>query len=161
MLGAPIELVEYGDYQCPHCGAAYPVTKELINTYGDDMAFVFRHFPLTQIHPMAFPAALAAEAAGRQRQFWGMHDLIFENQLQLSENALLEFARTLHLNMTVFRQDLQDPALGEKIEAHFESGVRSGVNGTPSFFINGVKYNGSHDYNSLAGTIEMIMNKTF
>jgi len=157
--GASIELVEYGDYQCPHCAAAHPVVKEIKNAFGKDLKFVFRHFPLSTVHPMALPAAIAAEAADRQQRFWLMHDLIYENQEQLSEYALLEYAKALRLNMATFRMDLQDASLAEKVESHFESGVRSGVNGTPSFFINGYKYNGTYDYDSLFGAIEMMMNE--
>jgi protein-disulfide isomerase len=124
------------------------------------MLIVYRHFPLSEIHPYAFPAAIAAEAAARQRHFWAMHDMIFENQSVLSEYALIEFATTLRLNMTTFKADLQDPALAEKVESHFESGVRSGVNGTPSFFINGFKYNGGYDFDSLSRAIQMSMHHT-
>jgi protein-disulfide isomerase len=157
--GAPIELVEYGDYQCPHCGAAHPVTKELQSGFGEDLCFIYRHFPLSNIHPMAIPAAVAAEAAARQHQFWAMHDMIFENQQQLSDFALLEFARILRLNLASFKMDLQDPTLFEKIESHFESGVRSGVNGTPTFFINGERYSGNYTFESMSEAIDMIMHK--
>jgi protein-disulfide isomerase len=151
---AIITLVEFGDYQCPHCGRAHPVVKEIQKNFRDQLRFVFRHFPLSNVHEYALPAAIAAEAAGRQHKFWQMHDIIFEQQDQLSEVALIEFAAILRLNMPTFERDLQDKALEEKVEADFESGVRSGVNGTPSFFINGIKYNGPFDYASLSNVIE-------
>jgi len=106
------------------------------------------------VHEYAFPAAIAAEAAGRQRKFWEMHDMIFERQSLLNEYTLLEFATEVGLKIPAFKIDLQDPKLIEKVEADFESGIRSGVNGTPSFFINGDKHNGPFDYATLASAIE-------
>lgn len=149
-----VTLVEYGDYQCPHCGAAFPVVKQIQKAFAKNLRFAFRHFPLSNVHEYAFPAALAAEAAGRQGKFWEMHDMLFEQQSFLNEYALLEFAQEVGLKIPAFKMDLQDPELSEKIEADFESGVRSGVNGTPSFFINGYKYSASFDYATLAWAIE-------
>jgi protein-disulfide isomerase len=103
---------------------------------------------------MALPAAIAAEAAGKQNQFWEMHDVIFENQMALSKIAVFKFAKMLSLNIPAFEKDLQDKSLAEKIEADFESGIKSGVNGTPSFFINGYKYEGSYDFDSLMQGIQ-------
>jgi protein-disulfide isomerase len=151
---AVVELVEYGDYQCPHCGAAHPVVKSVEDAFHGKLKFVYRHFPLMEIHPMAVPAAIAAEAADLQGKFWKMHDMIFENQAILSIPALVEFARVLDLNIPAFERDMQDRSLLEKVEADFESGMRSGVNGTPSFFINGEKYNGSYDFIALSGAID-------
>ncbi|HTQ29369.1 MAG TPA: thioredoxin domain-containing protein [Puia sp.] len=150
---APLTLVEYGDYQCPHCGAAYPILKRIEHEYAGRLRFVFRNFPLSNVHEFALPAALAAEAAGKQQRFWEMHDLLFQHQDELSRMAIQEFAMVLRLNIPVFKMDLQDKALEEKIESDFESGVRSGVNGTPSFFINGTKYNGAYDQRSLSKAI--------
>jgi protein-disulfide isomerase len=152
--GARLELVEYGDYQCPHCGAAYPIVKQILKKFGKDLKFIFRHFPLSNIHEYALPAAIASEAAARQQKFWQMHDIIFENQSLLNDHAFAGFAVTIGLNITAFKMDLLDEALAQKVEANFESGIRSGVNGTPSFFINGFKYVGSFDYDSLAVAIE-------
>jgi protein-disulfide isomerase len=154
---APIELVEYGDYQCPHCGLAHPMVKNIRKAFSKKIKFVFRHFPLSNIHEYALPAALAAEAAAKQHKFWEMHDIIFENQPQLSEYSLLDFALELGLNIPLFRMDIQDPKFAEKVERDFESGVRSGVNGTPSFFINGFKYNGPYDFPSLSAAIESFL----
>lgn len=152
---AIIKLVEFGDYQCPHCGAAYPVVKQLQATYTQQLLFAYRHFPMSNAHEYALPAALAAEAAGRQGRFWEMHDLIFENQAVLGEHVFPELARTLKLNMAAFASDRQDEALRKKVEADFESGVRSGVNGTPSFYMNGYKYTGDYSYEAMAAEIEI------
>lgn len=149
-----VTLVEYGDYQCPHCGAAFPIVKQIQKTFVKNLRFAFRHFPLSNVHKYAFPAALAAEAAGRQGKFWEMHDMLFERQSMLNEYAFLEFAEEVGLRIPAFKMDLQDPTLVEKVEADFESGMRSGVNGTPSFFINGNKHDGPFDYATLALAIE-------
>lgn len=140
---AAVELVEYGDYQCPHCGRAYPIIKRVQAALGDSLKFVFRNFPLNEAHPQAFIAAVAAEAAGRQNAFWEMHDIIFENQESLERLPFGDFAKTLGLDTVKFEEDLADPALASKVEADFDSGIRSGVNGTPSFFINGIRYDES------------------
>ena len=145
VLGNPdamIELVEYGDYQCPHCGHAYPIIKNVQRKLGADLKFVFRNFPLSEMHPDAFSAALATEAAGLQQKFWDMHDIIFENQQALDLESLFLYAKTIGLDLERFKNDIQENTLTSKVEQDFESGVRSGVNGTPSFFINGKKYNG-------------------
>jgi protein-disulfide isomerase len=139
---APLELVEYGDYQCPHCGRAYPIIKNLQRSLGPDLKFVFRNFPLSEIHPDAFNAAVSAEAAGLQQKFWAMHDIIFENQQELDFESLFLYAKTIGLDLERFKNDIQKNTLISKVEHDFESGIRSGVNGTPSFFINGKKYNG-------------------
>lgn len=140
---AAIELVEFGDYQCPHCGHAHPIIKHVQKEMGDQLKFVFRNFPLAEIHPQARLAAVAAEAAGRQGKYWEMHDVIFEHQQHLRLSSLLEYARGLDLNMEQFEIDLSSDELMEIVEDDFESGVRSGVNGTPTFFVNGHKYGGS------------------
>jgi protein-disulfide isomerase len=149
-----IILVEYGDLQCPYCGEAYPVIKEIEKKFKTQLAFVFRHFPLREVHPYAEAAAVATEAAARQGKFWEMHDLIYENQMKLGPEFLSQSARQLHLDMHAFLQDINDEELADKVEASFESGVISGVNGTPSFYINGTKYEGSYDLRSLSRAIE-------
>lgn len=140
---APLELVEYGDYQCPYCGQAYPIVKNLLRSLGADIKFVFRNFPLSELHPDAFNAAVAAEAAGLQKKYWDMHDIIFENQQELDMESLFLYAKKIGLDLERFKNDIQKNELSTKVEQDFESGVRSGVNGTPSFFINGIKYNGN------------------
>jgi protein-disulfide isomerase len=156
MRGDPksaIILVEYGDFQCPHCGAAYPIVKQIEKKYSKDLAFVFRQFPLSESHPFAVAAAVASEAAAIQGRFWEMHALLFEYQSRLSAATILHHAKTLELDMVRFEKDIQDPTLFKKVDASFESGILSGVNGTPSFFINGIKYNGSYDFNSISEAI--------
>ena len=139
---AQIELVEYGDYQCPHCGEAYTIVKYIQSELGDSLKFVFRNFPLKKVHPLAMAAAMASEAAGQQGKFWEMHDILFENQVKLSHNSILLFAEQLGLDVDDFKTDLTSPELERKVLGDFESGLRSGVNATPTFFINGDKYEG-------------------
>lgn len=151
---AIIELVEYGDYQCPYCGHAYLIIKKIQQLFDKDLRFVFRNFPLSEIHTQAKIAAIAAEAAGLQGRFWDMHDIIFENQQNLSPSFLIEYARKIGLDVDRFKTDLENEACVAAVEADFESGVRSGVNGTPSFFINGAKYNGPWNEDNLASRIK-------
>ncbi|MBD3903867.1 thioredoxin domain-containing protein [Chryseobacterium sp. Ch-15] len=142
-LNSDLVIVEYGDYQCPYCGAAYPVLKELMKEFGSQVKFVFRNFPLSEMHQYAKAAAIAAEAANLQGKFWEMHDAIYENQQNLNELYLFELAEHVGLNINQFKEDIQKAELAEKVDSDFESGVMSGVNGTPSFFINGNKFNGN------------------
>jgi protein-disulfide isomerase len=118
---------------------------------------VFRHFPLAEVHPFAQAAAVASEAAANQGKFWEMHGLIYEYQSRLSPQTLIRHAETLKLDMKRFEKDTQDPSLFDKVEAGFESGIISGVNGTPCFFINGAKYNGSYEFDSLSRELEFII----
>ena len=158
MRGNPksvVILVEYGDFQCPHCGAAYPVVKQIEKKYSKELAFVFRQFPLSESHPFAMAAAVASEAAAIQGKFWEMHALLFEYQSRLSPVTILHHAKTIELDMVRFEKDIQDPEIFKKVEDSFESGIVSGVNGTPSFFINGVKYNGYYDLESISTAIEL------
>jgi protein-disulfide isomerase len=153
-LDAPIELVEYGDYQCPHCGRAYPIIKSIQRKLGNKLKFVFRNFPLAEIHPDATKAAVAAEIAASQGKFWEMHDIIFEHQEALDDESLIKYAAEIELDLQKLNSDLQKPEFVEKVENDFESGIRSGVNGTPSFFINGVKYNGSWEENQFLAHLQ-------
>lgn len=160
ILGSPgvsIELVEYGDFQCSSCGKAYPIMKAIQKKFGKDLAFIFRHFPKTYAHEYSLPAALASEAASRQNKFWLMHDMIFENQSRLNNDVILEFAVTLKLDVDAFKKDLHEIALAKKVETDFESGARSGVTGTPSFFINGDRYDGDYDFDSLSEALELLV----
>lgn len=136
---APIELVEYGDYECPYCGEAYPLIKEIQKKLGKELKFVFRNFPLTNMHKDAKIAAIASEAAGAQGKFWEMHDIMFENQRHLKESDLIKYAEKIGLDVEKFKKDLKDPQLIEKVDSDFEGGIRSGVNKTPSFYVNGEK----------------------
>ena len=151
---APVTLVEYGDYECPYCGEAYVVVKALQERLGDQMCFVFRNFPLTQVHPHAEEAAEAAEAAGAQGKFWEMHDLLYENQDALEPEDLVQYARALKLDLPRFVLEMREHVYAQRVREDFRSGVRSGVNGTPTFFINGVRHNGPFDLVSLLAAIE-------
>jgi len=152
---APCTLVEYGDYQCPSCGQAYPIVKRVQKHYGKRLSFVFRNFPLTQMHPFAEPAAEAAEFAGANGKFWGMHDLIYENQARLGDDDLLpELAKQLHLAPAKLLEALESREFEPRVKSDFSSGVRSGVNGTPSFFINGQRHDGPYDFASLVEAID-------
>ena len=143
---ATVTLVEYGDYQCPYCRAAYPLVRELREQFGEDMRFVFRNFPLTQWHPLAQLAAQLAEAAATLERFWPMHDWLFENQPGWSEGGakiLLRGIAAVELDTTAIEQALLQPRIAHRIEADFKSGLRSGVSGTPTFFVNGQLHQGA------------------
>jgi len=133
-------LVEYGDYECPHCGAAYPVLKRVRRTLEHELGFVFRNFPLSEMHPHALQAAEAAEAAGAQGKFWEMHDLLFDNQNALGRSHLNRYAAQLGLDLKRFEAELDSHVHLDRIREDIGSGVRSGVNGTPTLFINGARY---------------------
>jgi protein-disulfide isomerase len=151
---APVTLLEYGDYECPFCGRAFWELKKLESLVEDEVRFVFRHFPLAQMHPHALQAAEAAEAAGAQGLFWEMHDRLFMNQRNLEASALMSYAADLGLDITRFAQDLQEHRHLPKVRRHFMEGVRSGVNGTPTFFINGERWNGPYTAEALRAGIE-------
>jgi protein-disulfide isomerase len=144
-----IVLLEYGDYECPYCGAAYPVGKELQKRMKGKMSFAFRNFPLANAHPHAELAAEAAEAAAAQGKFWEMHDALYENQAALEPENLEQYAAAVGLDLRRFTKEMNEHVYTSKVKDDFRSGVRSGVNGTPSFFINGVLYNGSYDVHSI------------
>lgn len=146
---APLVLVEYGDYQCPHCGEAHALVKEIQRLLGQRLCFVFRHFPLTTIHPFAAHAAEAAEAAGAQGTFWPMHDLLFENQHELRDEALASYAASLGLDARRMMDEIMNGTHVARVREDFRTGVRSGVNGTPSLFINGVRFDGEVNVASL------------
>jgi protein-disulfide isomerase len=150
---ALVTLVEYGDFECPFCGQAYPIVKAIQDRFGDQLRFVWRNFPLAQAHPHAQGAAEAAEAAGAQGAFWGMHDLLFAHQDALGERFYIQCATALGLDVDRFRRDLTDHAYASRVREDFLSGVRSGVNGTPTFFINGRRHDGPWDADSLAAAI--------
>ncbi|HVH67152.1 MAG TPA: thioredoxin domain-containing protein [Gemmatimonadales bacterium] len=140
---APVTLVEYGDYECPHCGHAYPIVKQVRQRMGRRMRFVYRNFPLRESHPHAQHAAEAAEAAGAQGEFWDMHDRLFERQFALDDAYLIEYAGDLGLDVARIRRELESRLYEPRVREDFRSGVASGVNGTPTFFINGVRYDES------------------
>lgn len=141
-IKAPIALVEYGDYQCPFCGEAHPIVKAVQERLGERLCFAFRNFPLANMHSHAEHAAEAAEAAGAQGQFWDMHDLLFENQDALDDNALAKYASALGLDSQKLIDEVRAGAHSARIREDFRGGTRNGVNGTPTFFINGERYDG-------------------
>jgi protein-disulfide isomerase len=151
---APLTLLEYGDFQCPFCGRAFWELKKLESMAKDEYRYVFRHFPLAQLHPFALPAAEAAEAAGAQGRFWEMYETLFMNQQNLHPSAIVTYAANLDLDLTQFRRDLEEHRHVPKVRRDFMEGVRSGVNGTPTFFINGERWNGPYTADTLLARIE-------
>ena len=151
---APVTLVEYGDFECPHCGAMEPVIRNLRASAGDNLRFVYRHFPLTGSHPHAELAAETAEAAGAQGAFWPMHDLLLANQQALTAHDLERYAARLGLDVGAFTTGVEQHAYQRGVQADFMSGVRSGVGGTTTFYINGVRYDGDYDEEALQKAIQ-------
>lgn len=150
---APVTLVVYGDYECPYTRRANDAVRETQPGFGDRLRFVFRHFPLTEIHPHAQRAAEAAEAAARQDRFWEMHDHLFAHQRALEEDDLSRYAAELGLDPSRFDRDMVGSDLGERIERDVESGLESGVQGTPALFINGMRYAGSYEAGALQAAL--------
>jgi len=151
---AVVTLVEYGDYECPHCGRAYPIVKQIQEQLGPRLRFVFRNFPLAEIHPHAQHAAEAAEAAAAQGHFREMHHALFEHQRALADPDLMRYAAEIGLDRAQFRHELEDHSHAPRVREDFRSGVRSGVNGTPTFFINGFRHDGSWDLETLMEALE-------
>ncbi len=151
---APVTLLEYADFECPYSGQAYFVARQLQEDLGDKLNFVFRSFPLTQIRPHALPAALAAEAADKQGAFWDMHDMLFEQQHRLEPEYLIAFAQVLGLDIERFIMDMTSEETAARVRQDFVGGIRSGVDGTPTFFINGRRHNGPYDYETLKKAID-------
>ncbi len=150
---AAVTLVEYGDYECPYCGAAYPIVKQVQARMGERLRFVFRNFPITTSHPHAEQAAEAAEAAATQGRFWPMHDLLYENQRNLGDRDLRAYAEQLALDVELFETELAGHVHAERVRQDFMSGVRSGVNGTPTFYINGGRHDDSYDLETLLAAL--------
>ncbi len=150
---APVTLVEYGDFQCPSCGQAYPIVKRLQKHFGDRLRFIYREYPLP-MHPMAEPAAEAAEFAAHHGKFWPMHDSLYENQTQLSEDLFLDLAEDLKLDGKALAEALDKGDFQARVQEDLESGNGSRVGGTPTFFINGEQHGGSFDQGTLTRAIE-------
>ncbi len=142
-IEAPIKLVEYGDFECPFCGQAYPVVKAIQRELGNSLCFAYRHFPITTVHLHAEHAGEAAEAAGAHGKFWEMYDILFQNQDALEDEDLAGYAAVLGLDADRVMAEILAGAYSGRIREDFSSGVRTGVNGTPTFFINGVRYDGA------------------
>jgi len=154
---APVTLLEYGDYECPHCRATHAVVADVRLRMGTLLRFAYRHFPLTNVHPHAQRAAEAAEAAGAQGRFWPMHARLFEYQEALEDGHLLVHAETVGLDVSRFARELAAGIHTRRVREDFMSGVRSGVNGTPTFYINNIRYDGGHDAASLIEGIELAL----
>ena len=146
---AAYTLVEYGDYECPDCGRLYVILRDLQSELASRLRIVFRHYPLSGVHHHAQQAAEAAEAAGAQDKFWEMHTLLFERQQALRTKDLICYARELTLDVKRFRQELKNETHRERVRADFIAGVQNGVHGTPGLFLNGVRYDGEWDKESL------------
>ena len=156
---APVTLVEYGDYECPYCLKAYPIVKSIQKRMGDKLRFVFRNFPLTTLHPHAQYAAEAAEIAGAQGRFWEMHDYLFEHQQELEISSLKQHAAALGLDTERFNYDMDNHTQAPRVREDFLSGVRSGVNATPTFFINGTRHNGPWEIRPLLSALQKAVNQ--
>ncbi len=157
---AAVTLVQYGDYECPYTRQSTTIVRAIQQQLGDQLRFVFRNFPLTEIHPHALHAALAAEAAATQGKFWQMHDYIFHHQHTLEDSDLEQFAVAVGLDMQQYAVALADQRALVRIEEDVEGGERSGVQGTPTFFINGVVYRGSWEHNALLAALHLRHGRT-
>jgi formate-nitrite transporter family protein len=151
--GAAVTLVEYGDFECPFCGSAFPELKRLLRELGGRARFVFRHFPMSEQHPRAEPAAELAEAAGAQGRFWEMHDLLYQRQAALGDGHLVAYARELGLDAPRVQRELEQRVHRARVREDFQSGVRSGVSGTPMFFINGRRHEEPGDAGTLRAAL--------
>ncbi len=152
--GAPVTVVEYGDFECPHCKQASGAVKLLLARFDQKIRFVFRHFPLEEVHPHALRAAEVAECAGAQGRFWQMHDLLFEKQSHLEQAQLRHYARSLELDMARFTAELDDEIYLQRVREHQHSGNASGVRSTPAFFVNGRTQDVSYGLGSLFEAVE-------
>ncbi|SEE89881.1 Protein-disulfide isomerase [Burkholderia sp. WP9] len=154
-FGAPVTLIEYGDFECPYCGAMYGVIKAVQQAMGPQLRFVFRHFPLTDMHAHALHAAQFSEAAATQGKFWEAHDILYENQTALSDTDLARYAAQLGLHARDLAAAFEGTYDG-RIQHDFDSGLRSGVNGTPTLFINGQRYDGERDAETLLEALRAV-----
>jgi protein-disulfide isomerase len=151
--GARVTLVEYGDFECPHCAAAYPIVRRLLGSLGNSLRFAFRHYPIVVRHDHAQLAAEASEAAAAQGKFWPMHDLLFEHQEALDLESLVSYAARLGLDLARFRAELEGRIYAARVYEQMEGGEASGVSWTPTFFINGGRYGSAPDLEGLAQAV--------
>lgn len=156
-LDAMVTLVEYGDYECSHCGRAHPIVQEILRTMGDKIRFVFRHFPLSEIHPHALHAAVASEFASDNGKFWEMHDVLFEKQQHLHDSDIAQYAEALGLDRVDLSRAVESEELFARVNQDFSTGIRSGVNGTPTFFLNGVRHDVSWEYDVLVAALTEVL----
>lgn len=156
LAGASVTLVEYGDYQCPYCGSAYPIVKKLQSAMGSDLRFVFRNFPLKEAHPQALHAAIAAEAVGLRDEaaFWKMHDTLYEHQRALDDSHLFQYAKALGVPSDEVAAAFEGGKAMDRVRADFRSGIKSGVNGTPTFYVNGVRFD--EDWTDVAAFLSVL-----
>ena len=154
---APIKLLEYGDYECPFCGEVYQVVKEIQQRFGKNLCFTFRNFPLVNSHPHSERAAQAAEAAATQERFWGMHDYLFEHQNALEDSDLARYAVALGLDAERLMSEISSGVHAPRVREDIHSGARNGVNGTPTFFINGTRYDGPPEFRELAAHLKLFL----
>lgn len=154
-ISAPVTLVQYGDFECPYCGHAYPIIKDLQTRMEGRLRFVFRNFPISTSHPHAEHAAEAAEAAAAQGKFWEMHDLLYERQRHLADEDLHAYAEEVGLDTERFDTEMAGHVHAARVREDFMSGIRSGVNGTPTFYINGVRHDDSYEGDVLLIALEL------
>ena len=145
-LDAKLTVVEYGDYQCPYCGQAYPIVEQLLSTFADSMRLIFRNLPLADMHPHAEAAAEMAAAVALQGKFWEIHDALYENQRDLSDASILRYVEGVGADVDEATKAVAGGGPRQRVETDFEGAIRSGANGTPTFFVNGVRYDGSWMY---------------
>jgi protein-disulfide isomerase len=158
-MNKKVILVEYGDFECPYCGEAYPIVKEIQKIEGDLLNLIFRNFPLSEVHPHALHAAYAAESAGKQNKYWEMHDILLENQDALEDENLKTYAEKLNLDIPQFLKDMESQEIIKKVEDDITSGAESGVNGTPTFFINDTRLDDSYQLEPLLKAINLAIKK--
>ena len=151
---APVTMVEYGDFECPDCGAAYPTVNELIERMGDKLRFVYRYYPLVESHPHAEHAAEVAEAAAAQGKFWEMFDVLYQNQRHLSDAHLIEYAKSVGLDTDLLDREMKAGTYTKRIEEDLDSGDASGLEGTPTFYINGQYYDGAYNVDAFQEALE-------
>ena len=154
---APITLVEYGDYACSFSGQAFWILADIEAQYRGDLLYVYRHFPLTEIHPLGMDAAEAAEAAGAQGKFWAMHEQIYRHHPAIDVEVLLDLAADLDVDLDDFSEDLRRHRHHQRIRDDFMTGVRSGVTGTPTIFLNGERFDGPISRDRFVQKIEVIL----
>ena len=151
---APVTLLEYGNFECIDCGRFFPVIKQVRKLLGDNLRFVYRHFPTVKTHPHALRAATAAEAAGAQNKFWEMHDTLFMNQTALEDRHLWDYARRIGLDLEKFGRDMSDARLVTQIEADYDRSLfDEHITGTPTVYLNNIRYSGARDLDSLLDAI--------
>jgi len=158
-LHAPVTVLEYSDFECPNCKQAAPAVKLLLERFAERVRFVYRHFPLEEVHPHAVRAAEAAECAGGQQKFWPMYDLLFDNQAHLKLQHLHHYAERLDLDVARFTAEMDDEIYLQRVREHMAGGRESGVRSTPTFFVNGVIHDVSYGLHGLFDAVESVLHR--